>query len=48
LGYGLDKKYGKLNKSNIINSFLKLENKKEDSDTVMDEDDLEQKKYFSL
>ena len=43
LGYGLDKKYGKLNKSNIINSFLKLEKKKEDSDTVMDEDDLEQK-----
>ena len=43
LGYGLDKKYGKLNKTNIVNNFLKLENNKDDSDTVTDNDEFDQK-----
>ena len=32
LGYGLDKKYGKLNKTNILNSFIKLEDTKKGDD----------------
>ena len=43
LGYGLDKKYGKLNKTNIVHNFIKLEEKKDDTDTIYEEDDLEQK-----
>ena len=43
LGYGLDKKYGKLKQTNILNNFLKLESDKEDCDTFIDKDDLEEK-----
>ena len=47
LGYGLDKKYGKLTKSKIVDNFLILDKDKSDSETVnyskIEDDDLEQK-----
>ena len=45
LGYGLDKKYGKLNQSTILKDFLKLEENNEQSEVLLDKnaDDLEEK-----
>jgi L1 cell adhesion molecule like protein len=45
LGYGLDKKYGKLKKTNIVNTFIKLDEKTKDDDyyTVTDIDEYEEK-----
>ena len=47
LGYGLDKKYGKLTKSKIVDNFLILDKDKSDSETInyskIEDDDLEQK-----
>ena len=43
LGYGLDKKYGKLSKTNTLNNFLKLEEKKDDCDTINENEDIEDK-----
>ena len=40
LGYGLDKKYGKLSKTNTLNNFFKLEEQKEDSDTINENEDI--------
>ena len=45
LGYGLDKKYGKLNQSTILKDFLKLEENNDQSEVLFDknEGDLEEK-----
>ena len=43
LGYGLDKKYGKLNQVNILNDFLKLEKDNDDCETIIDKDEFEEK-----
>ena len=44
LGYGLDKKYGKLIQSSIVNDFLKLEENKDDCDTLReDKEELKEK-----
>mgnify|MGYP003571313288 CR=1 FL=1 len=39
LGYGLDKKYGKLNQTTILKDFLKLEEKNDQSEVLFDKDD---------
>ena len=43
LGYGLDKKYGKLKQTTILNNFFKLEEDKEDCETILESEDLEEK-----
>ena len=48
LGYGLDKKYGKLTKTNVVDNFLVLDKDKKDSDTINmskieDDDEINQK-----
>ena len=43
LGYGLDKKYGKLNQTSIVNNFLKLDEDKEDCETILEPEESEEK-----
>ena len=43
LGYGLDKKYGKLKQTTILNNFLKLEEDKEDCETILESEESEEK-----
>ena len=43
LGYGLDKKYGKLKQTSIVNNFLKLDEDKEDCETVRETEETEEK-----
>ena len=43
LGYGLDKKYGKLKQTTILNNFLKLEEGKEDCETVLEPEEPDEK-----
>ena len=41
LGYGLDKKYGKLNQTTILKDFLKLEENNEQSEVLFDKNDVD-------